>query len=422
MRRGWDGRAAAASVPRWVAALLAALVLALPALLPGRAAALAPPRLGVTGAILVSPGTGQELYGVNPTRELAIASTTKLMTALLTLEHAKLSTTFTAPNYYSAAGDSQIGLVPGERMSVHDLLLALLLPSADDAAEDLAYNVGHHSVDRFISMMNKRARRLGLTHTHYSTPIGLDTAGNYSSAADLVTLAHYVQSTQPFFARAVAQRSAVLRTGNHLRVVANRNDLVGKYPWINGVKTGHTNEAGYVLVASARRNGMTLLSAVLGTDSEASRDANTLALLDYGYANFAVRTPVRAGMVLARPKVKEQPGKRGIVIATRSFTRVIPRADRVRIRLRMPHELTGPLRRHAIVGTALVVAGGHVIARVPVEVQQAIPAVSTLTRAARFITRPSTLALLAVLLLAAIVLGVVWRERTRGSRKREVAA
>ncbi|HEY2770222.1 MAG TPA: serine hydrolase, partial [Solirubrobacteraceae bacterium] len=342
MRRGWDGRAAVASAPRRIPALLAALVLALPLLLPGRAAALAPPHLGVTGAILVSPGTQQQLYGVNPTRRLAIASTTKLMTALLTLEHAKLSTTFVAPDYYSAAGDSQIGLVPGERMSVHDLLLALLLPSADDAAEDLAYNIGHHSVDRFISMMNKRAQQLGLEHTHYSTPIGLDTAGNYSSAADLVKLAHYVQSTQPFFARAVAQRRAVLRTGSHVRVVANRNDLVGKYPWINGVKTGHTNEAGYVLVASARRDGMTLLSAVLGTDSEASRDANTLALLDYGYANFAVRTPIRAGMVLARPKVKEQPGRHGVVIAARTLTRVIARADRIRIRLRMPRELIGP--------------------------------------------------------------------------------
>src|SRR5207302_6492231 len=121
-----------------------------------------------------------------------IASTTKLMTALLTIEHAGLEQVFTEPNYYPAAVDSQIGLRPGERMTVHDLMIALLLPSADDAAENLAYNVGHGSVARFVAMMNARARQLHLTRTHYSTPIGLDTPGNYSSAGDLVRLAAYV--------------------------------------------------------------------------------------------------------------------------------------------------------------------------------------------------------------------------------------
>ena len=112
---------------------------------------------------------------------------------------------FADPNYHPAAEDSQIGLEPGERMSVHDLLRAMLLPSADDAAVDLAYNVGHGSVSRFLGMMNARASQLGLTHTHYTTPSGLDTPGNYSSATDLVDLARYLLQTQPFF-------KAVVRT------------------------------------------------------------------------------------------------------------------------------------------------------------------------------------------------------------------
>src|SRR6202012_4638944 len=103
----------------------------------------------------------QLLYGVNANRRVAIASTTKLMTALIVLQHVhKLSTIFTQNDYESASVDSQIGLEPGERMSVHDLLLALMLPSADDAAEDLAYNVGHGSVARFVGMMNAEARAL----------------------------------------------------------------------------------------------------------------------------------------------------------------------------------------------------------------------------------------------------------------------
>ncbi len=134
----------------------------------------------------------------------------------------------TQNDFYASAADSQIGLSPGERMSVHDLLLALLLPSADDAAEDLAYNVGHGSVARFVGMMNARARQLGLKRTHYSTPSGLDTPGNYSTATDLLTLARYLLLHQPWFARAVALPHALLRTGSHARYVTNRNDLVGR--------------------------------------------------------------------------------------------------------------------------------------------------------------------------------------------------
>ncbi len=141
-------------------------------------------------------------------------------------------------------------------MTVHDLLVAMMLPSADDAAEDLAYTVGHGSIARFVAMMNAEARKLGLKHTHYSTPIGLDTPGNYSTAADLVKLAAYDLSHSKFFAHTVDQSSAVLKTGP-VRYVTNLNTLVGTVPWITGVKTGHTNGAGYVLVASGHKDGMT---------------------------------------------------------------------------------------------------------------------------------------------------------------------
>jgi D-alanyl-D-alanine carboxypeptidase (penicillin-binding protein 5/6) len=162
---------------------------------------------------------------------------------------------------------------------------------------------------------------------------------------------------------------------------------------------------------------MTLLSAVLGTSSEAARDDNTLALLKYGYANFTVRTPIRAGTVLGRPPIKDQSGKYAVVVAGRSLTRVIARSERVHVRLRLPRQLAGPLRRHTVVGTAVVFAGTRQIARVPLVLAHPVPAVSPLTRAARFITRPSTLVSLAVLLVAAIALAVL---RTRGPRKREV--
>jgi D-alanyl-D-alanine carboxypeptidase (penicillin-binding protein 5/6) len=395
---------------------LAACALALAAVSPADAFAARAPQVSATAAILVAPSTGQQLYGSDQNRELAIASTTKLMTALVTLEHTRLGKVFADPDYHPAAADSQLGLVPGERMSVHDLLLAMLLPSADDAAEDLAFNVGHGSVARFVGMMNRRARQLGLAHTQYSTPIGLDTPGNYSTASDLVKLAAYVLRAEPFVRRAVALRTAVLRTGDEVRVVANRNDLVGRVPWINGVKTGHTLDAGYVLVASGRRHGLTLLSAVLGTASEAARDANSLTLLNYGFSNFRRETPVRAGAVLARPTVKDRSGTRAVVIAPRTFTRVLPRSARVRIRVYVPRQLAGPLARGAVVGTAVVMADDRQIAREPLMLAQALPAVSALTLAGHFVTRTSTVVSLLVLLCAAIVVAICWRVRAGDGR------
>ncbi len=390
---------------------------------PAVAAAQPPPALSVSAAALYAPATHQLLYGVNAQKRVAIASTTKLMTALIVLQNVhQLSTMFTQNDYTAAAVDSQIGLEPGERMSVHDLLLALMLPSADDAAEDLAFNVGHGSVARFVGMMNAEARTLGLRGTHYTTPIGLDTPGNYSTAADLVKLADYDMTHSPYFARIVALPRATLYSGNHVRTVTNRNDLVGRYPWIDGVKTGHTLDAGYVLVAAGHRGGMALISAVLGTDSETSRDANTLALLDYG-TNFRVWTPVRKGQLMAQPTVKEQPGLHPTVTAAAGYSRILPRSAPVRVQLAVPHQLVGPLPAQSVVGTATVTDGRRVLARIPLVLAHRLPAVSGLTRATRFITRPLTLAVIAAGAgAAALLLRNVRRRRRVGRRGRELEA
>jgi D-alanyl-D-alanine carboxypeptidase (penicillin-binding protein 5/6) len=378
------------------------------------------PNLSVRSAALMEESTGQQLFGSSPNDQVPIASTTKLMTALLTLEHVhRLGRIFTQNNYVSSGSASQIGLSPGEQMSVHDLLLAMLLPSADDAAEDLAYNVGNGSVPYFIAMMNVRARQLGLTRTHYSTPIGFDTPGNYSSAWDLVRLARYLLTHQPFFAHAVSLPNAVLKTGDHARVVANRNDLVGQVPWINGVKTGHTLGAGYVLVGSGTQGKMTLISSVLGTASTGDRDSNTLALLNWGFANFRLATPVKDGQVLARPTVRDRPGFRATVIAGGTLKHVVRKSAHLTLQIQVPRELTGPLHRHAVVGTVVVLSNGRAIGRIPLLLQNALAAVSPFAIAARWITRPFTLSVLALLLLTAIALALTMRRRERSRGRGE---
>jgi serine-type D-Ala-D-Ala carboxypeptidase (penicillin-binding protein 5/6) len=382
------------------------------------AAAGAPPSLPVRAAALIEESTGQQLYGRNADARLAIASTTKLMTALVTLHHARLGQVFTDPNYYPASDDSQIGLVPGERMSVHDLLIAMMLPSADDAAEDLAFNVGHGSVARFEAMMNAQARELRLTHTHYTTPIGLDTPGNYSSAHDLVVLARYALRTEPFFKTVVSKPRARLRTGNHVRTVVNLNDLVGRYAWINGVKTGHTLDAGYVLVASGTREGMTLIGAVLGTPSEAARDSAALVLLDYGFATFGLRTPVRAGEVLARPLIKGEPRGRARLIAASTYTHAFPRSARVRVRVYAPAQLAGPLPAHAAMGSAVVVANGRVQVRIPLRLASAVPQIRSRKSLKRVVVLSATLSGVVLAVGAVVILRMFWRGWTRDNAPR----
>jgi D-alanyl-D-alanine carboxypeptidase (penicillin-binding protein 5/6) len=402
-----------------LAAVAAALLVGLAGAAPASASAAgpAPPRLGVRAAALIEESSGDQLYGVNSNSQLAIASTTKLMTALVTLQHTPLGRVFADPDYIPAAEDSQIHLEPGERMIVRDLLTAMLLPSADDAAVDLAYNVGHGSVSRFERMMNAEAGRLGLTHTHYTTPSGLDTPGNYSSATDLVDLASYLLQHEPFFKHTVAQTRAVLRTGNHVRDVVNLNDLVAHYSWINGVKTGHTLDAGYVLVASGTQGGMTLIDAVLGTSSEAARDANALALLEWGFANFGIRTPVHAGAVLARPAITGgKPGAQVRLIAASTYTHVFPKAQKVRLRVTAPAQLTGPLPAHVQVGSVAVVAGNRVVARIPLLLNAALPQIKKPKSIASLMVVSVTLFGLLLAAGAAIGLTMFWREWTRGTR------
>jgi D-alanyl-D-alanine carboxypeptidase (penicillin-binding protein 5/6) len=373
----------------------------------------APPALPVSGASLLVAGMRSPLWSLHGNAKLAIASTTKMMTALVVLQHVKkLGTIFTQNDWRAVPADSQIGLEPGERMTVHDLLVALLLPSADDAAEDLAYNVGDGSIPHFVAMMNADARVLGLDHTHYSTPIGLDTTGNYSSPDDLVRLADYMMRNWPFFQRTVGLSTATLTSGRYVRHVVNTDDLVGKYAWIHGVKTGHTLEAGYVLVAQGRRDGFTLLASVLGTSSEDARDDSALALLNWGYAKFKAIRPVRAGERFARRPVPYE-SRPVAIIAARGFQTVVARGSNVREHVGRLAKLQGPMAKGTVVGQLRVTIAGRRAVSIPLILARRLPAVSLATKLEHFIKQPFTLLVLALLLGGAGAAVVARRRRPR---------
>ncbi len=244
------------------------------------ASAVAAPLLQARAATVIEADTGRVLYDRDDQQRVPIASTTKLMTAYVALAHATPGKRLTVQPYVPAPEETVAGLLPGQRLTVNDLLKAMLLPSGGDAAHTLAVDLGRGSLTRFVGWMNSAATRLHLGRTHYSTPVGLDTPGNYSTAADLARLARTLLE-DPVFAHIVSLASARLTDG---QVVVNRNDLVGRYGYVVGVKTGHTASAGYCLVGAGRRDGHTVISVVLGDPNESARDSDTLRLLRYGLA------------------------------------------------------------------------------------------------------------------------------------------
>ncbi|HEV7884371.1 MAG TPA: serine hydrolase, partial [Solirubrobacteraceae bacterium] len=257
------------------------------------------PRLeGAKAAIVMEASTGDVLFARNPRLRREIASTTKLMTVLVALQRDDLDDVFSAADYQASPIESQIGLRAGERMSVRDLLRAALLPSANDAAATLAAGT-MGTTAAFVREMNRTAGLLRLHDTSFANPVGLDDPHNYSSARDLATLAIRLRRYD-FFRRTVDLPRATLRSGERIRTVLNRNTLVRRVAAVDGVKTGRTNRAGYVLVGSATSGGVTVVSVVLGEPTEHARDADSLALLRYGLASYDAVTPVPEGRVLGR--------------------------------------------------------------------------------------------------------------------------
>ena len=245
-----------------------------------------PPKLSARAAMLADLDTGQVLYQQDADARRPIASLTKIMTALLAIrrtdprEVVTVSPDAAAP--HRTVGMSELGLLPGERITVENLLYALLLQSANDAADVLAEHVSG-SVEAFVEAMNAEAARLGMRDTRFASPSGLDDDG-YSTARDLVTLTRAAFDS-PLFARIVRTQFHEIPSPSGVpRIVQNRNVLLWLYPGALGVKTGFTSAAGFCLVGAATRDGVRLVAVVLGEPREPFSDA--AALLDYGFTTF----------------------------------------------------------------------------------------------------------------------------------------
>jgi serine-type D-Ala-D-Ala carboxypeptidase (penicillin-binding protein 5/6) len=259
-----------------IVAAAAALALAAPVLA-------APPQVTAHAFVVENGSTGEVLGGRNADGRVPIASITKLMTVLLTLERTKPSDVVTVSPGAAAVGESTVDLRAGERLTVHDLLEAALIQSANDAADALADYVGRGSEQRFVALMNQRARQLGLRKTHYVRPDGLDAPGHVSSAHDVTLLARMLMH-HVIVRQIVRMRTASIAGG---RTLHTWNDLLSTYPGVFGVKTGHTSEAGWSQVAAARRGPLTIYATLLGSPDRSRRNVDLAKLLDWGFSRYA---------------------------------------------------------------------------------------------------------------------------------------
>lgn len=237
-----------------------------------------PPGVDAAAYLVADPATGEVLAELAGDEPRGIGSITKLMTAWVVMQAGNLDDTAGVPPLDPDSEESRIGLEPGTVYRRDVLLRAMLIVSASDAARALAVDVAG-SEEAFVDMMNDEAAALGLDGTHFAGPVGLDHPDNHSTARDVARLAMLLMQ-DPTFRETAARRDATL----HGETIPATNDLLTSYPGADGIKTGHTDEAGWCIAASATREGRQFVVVVLGSSTRESRNAAATTLLDWAFA------------------------------------------------------------------------------------------------------------------------------------------
>lgn len=246
------------------------------------------PTVSAQAVTVLDLESGVIFYTKNPDKHLQLASITKLMTALVSLDYYKLDDVLTVKRLVSASGESEMGLKIGDQVSVQNLIYGLLVPSGNDAAYTLADNFPG-GIENFIYSMNNRAQQLHMTNTHFENPSGLDSPNHYSSASDIAILARQALKDK-FISKVVATYGITLTdaSGTRIYTLKNVNQFLGYLYGADGVKTGFTDLAGQCLVASVSRNGHRVISVVLNSQD---RFGDSASLIEWVYRNFDWQTP-----------------------------------------------------------------------------------------------------------------------------------
>jgi D-alanyl-D-alanine carboxypeptidase (penicillin-binding protein 5/6) len=330
------------------------------------AATAAPPSLEARAWLVENAATGEVLASHQAAAQMPIASITKLMTVLVVLDHHRPSDIVSIDPRVTAVGGSSVSLRAGERFTVSELLKAALIQSANDAADALALSVAP-DFDAFADLMNAKARKLGLTDSHFVRPDGLDVPGAYSSARDVTRLALAAMRI-PIVAKLVATADDAIAGG---RTLHTWNDLLGVLPGVFGVKTGHTSGAGWSQVAASSRGGVTIYATILGSDSRQERNDELTELLVWGLSQYRTVHAISAKRTYATARLPYGRSTLGLVAAE-------PVREPVRIgrplieRVVAPTVVSLPVTRGQVLGRVEIWSGKRLIARRPLVASRSV--------------------------------------------------
>lgn len=311
------------------------------------------------GAALIDADSGRVLFGQDEDRMLPMASTTKVMTTLLALEHASLDEPVTAGKNAAGVTGTSLYLSEGETLSMEHMLYGLMLRSGNDAAVAVAEHVAG-SVPAFADMMNERAEAID-ADAHFVNPHGLDAEGHRISALGLALVMREAMKNETFRQITGTQRKVIPWVGNeYSRVLENKNKLLKTYEGATGGKTGYTGKAGRCLVFSAERDGLSLIGAVLNCPTWFD---TATAMLDYGFENFRTESALDAGQSVDALPVLGGDSETVAVVAEGPLRTAVPVGSRVRVLRSLPDAIHAPVRAGDRVGTAEIMIGDQVLAR-----------------------------------------------------------
>ncbi len=339
----------------------------------------AAPEINAKAAVLMEQSTGNILFESNPNEQLPIASVTKIMTLLLICEaldsgELHLDDTVTASERAESMGGSTMFLEVGEQLKVDDMLKGITVASANDGCVAMAEHIAG-SEAAFVEMMNSRAKELGMMNTHFVNTNGLDADEHFSSARDVALMSRELLTHKIIFNYTKIWTDE-LRGGKFQ--LANTNRLIRFYPGANGLKTGSTSVAGCCISASAERDGMQLIAVILGAPSSNDRFNSAKALLDYGFASYAVKTPVKSGCPAGEAPVQNGVTDNVSGIYTADFSELTSKSgkDEYTVDNVMRDNLQAPISVGDIIGTAEIRRNGEAAGAVDIAACESVDRLS----------------------------------------------
>ena len=323
-------------------------------------------------ALIYDRASGRIMYEKNGNKQTPMASTTKIMTAIVVLENTNLKDTVTITSKAAGTGGSRLGLKKNDKITVNDLLYGLLLRSGNDAAVALAIHVAG-SIEGFAQMMNDKAKEMGLKNSHFVVPHGLDNEGHYTTAYELAKMADYALNIAKF-KEIVSCKTATIYINGYAKNINNTNQLLGSVSGVYGVKTGFTNGAGRCLVTACKRNDLDIITVIIGADTTKIRTTDTIKLIQYAYDNFEILNikeivdrklkqwlDVNQGRIYVNKGIKNNVE---LFLEELDFnTMAVQKTniDKVEIEVNSIYYLEAPVEKNQIIGNAKITLNGEVI-------------------------------------------------------------